>query len=164
MKIPVSRLFVLPLFLAMPAAAQETTAADQVEALVQRFYDAWNEQDFVAAEDLVSDVFIRFDLNDRREPQTWTLQKIQRREAFLDGIVSEWTGLDGRDYNPETHQYTKEVEFYDIHIQDGLAVAIVRERRVGLDGPHGDWTHNAWLAQEGDGAGKIADDVFGPTD
>lgn len=163
-----SLLLLFPLALPLPVAAQEAAdpdraetadpakAPDQIKALIQRFYQAWNEQDFVVAEDLVADVFIQFDLNNRREPQTWGLEKIQPRDAFLDGIVGEWTGPDGRDYDPDIHKYTKEVEFYDIQIRDGLALAIVGERRVGPDGPHGDWQHNAWLTQRLDGVWKIA--------
>ena len=79
----------------------------QIQDVVQRFYEAWNQQDFVVAEDLIGESVVEIDMRSRQEPQTWILRKAQSREEFLDGIVVEWTGGDAWDYgpgNPPVHQ------------------------------------------------------------
>ncbi len=120
----------------------------RIEDVVERFYEAWNQMDYVAAEDLVGPSVIEFDMRDRKEPQSWVLRKMQTREEFLDTIVSEWTDtVDPWYYNQDTHKYIKEVEFFDISVWDDLAIAIVRERLVGLSGPASSWQGIALAAR-----------------
>lgn len=135
--------------------ADEKTDAQQVQSVVEAFYDAWNQQDFVAAESLIGHSVIEFSMRDRSEPQTWVLQKLQTREDYLDGITGEWAGEDGRDYDPDIHKYIKEVEFFDIYIWDDLAMAIAQERLVGLSGPVSKWQSNAWLLNRSAKSWKI---------
>ena len=138
---------VLAISLSHPALTFGTPPSDlqQVQDVVQRFYTAWNQQDFVAAEALVGESVVELDMHRRQEPQTWSLRKVQSREQFLDGIVGEWTGGDGWDYDPEIHQYIKEAEFFDIFLWDDRAMAITQEHWVGLSGPTGEEQYNAWL-------------------
>ena len=153
----------LSVFLCASAAvaqSDERSDVQQIEDVVKRFYEAWNQQDYVAAEELVGHSVIELDLRDRKEPQSWVLRKMQTREEFLDAIVGEWTGTDDRYYNPDTHKYIKEVELFDISVWDDLAMAMVQERLVGLSGPANSWEHSAWLLRLTDGAWKIGGALY----
>ena len=138
------------------ARGDEKTDVQQAQDVVQRYYEAWNQQDFVAVEDLIGESVIEFSMRDRKEPQSWVLQKLQSRDDFLDAIIPEWTGEDGRDYNPDIHKYIKQVEYFDTYLWDDRAMVIVLERLVGLAGPTGQKQYNAWLLQRADNAWKIA--------
>ena len=127
----------------------------QIQDVVQHFYEAWNQQDFVAAEDLIGESVVELDMRDRREPQTWILRKVQSREEFLDGIVGEWTGGDGWDYDPEIHQYIKKAEFFDIFLWGDRAMAITQERLVDASGSVGKEQYNAYLLNRADSGWAI---------
>ena len=122
----------------------------QIQDVVQRFYEAWNQQDFVVAEDLIGESVVELDMRSRQEPQTWLLRKVQSREEFLDGIVVEWTGGDAWDYDPEIHQYIKKAEFFDILLWGDRAMAITQEHLVGVSGPVGDKQYSAYLLDRAD--------------
>ncbi len=148
----------LALCLLYPALTfgDEQPDVQQIQDVVQRFYEAWNQQDFVAAEDLIGESVVELDMRGRREPQTWILRKVQSREEFLDGIVSEWTGGDGWDYDQEIHKYIKEAEFFDIFLWGDRAMAITQERLVGVSGPVGAEQYSAYLLDREDGGWEIA--------
>lgn len=137
----------LALCLLYPALTfgDERPDLQQIQDVVQRFYEAWNQQDFVAAEDLIGASVVELDMHNRREPQTWILRKAQSREEFLDGIVVEWTGGDGWDYDQEIHQYIKQVELFDILLWGDRALAITKEHLVGIAGPVGAARYSTYL-------------------
>ena len=95
-------------------------------------------------------------MRSRQEPQTWILRKVQSREEFLDGIVVEWTGGDGWDYDPEIHKYIKKAELFDIFLWGDRAMAITQEHLVGVSGPVGDEQYSTYLLDRADDGWEIA--------
>ena len=79
----------------------------QIQDVVQRFYEAWNQQDFVAAEDLIGESVVELDMRSRQEPQTWILAQ----SAVPRGVprwnrrrVDRRRRLGLRPGNPQVHQ------------------------------------------------------------
>ena len=138
------------------AFGDERPDLQQIQDVVQRFYEAWNQQDFVAVENLIGESVVELDMRSRQEPQTWILRKVQSREEFLDGIIGEWTGGDAWNYDQEIHQYIKQAEFFDVFLWGDRAMAITQEHLVGVSGPVGDEQYSAWLLDRADDGWAIA--------